>query len=338
MSRELSVGQHREPVLKRAAAWFPADVETVRLVSAGAFSVLLGPKIDRHTDGCSVGCRAPRRAAVPKRLQVAGGASDPGSNARLPDSRAEQCRSRCSRRRCRPEPAEKRRSRSGSINVACPLRGRGRWIDSAKANRSIARQCRRPGRARPAADASARPTAHEDAVPRHPSYGGLPARAAAAGQPQACGTFAPAHGPRSHLSEAAPESGWAGSRDVPLCPLRARDPATEPGSGDRHHLIPLRRGFVGLVAIMDGSSRHVRAWEVAATMGTAFGLAALEQALRRGKPDIFNSGQDCRHVSAQFDERARKSCSSGPRARAGLGLRQHLQRAIVTPHGQVRKG
>jgi putative transposase len=53
--------------------------------------------------------------------------------------------------------------------------------------------------------------------------------------------------------------------------------------------IPMRRGFLYLVAIMDWASRKVLAWRVSNTMEVEFCLEALEEALARfGKPEIFN--------------------------------------------------
>ena len=54
--------------------------------------------------------------------------------------------------------------------------------------------------------------------------------------------------------------------------------------------IPMRRGFLYLVAIMDWATRKVLAWRVSNTMDVEFCLEALEEALARfGKPEIFNS-------------------------------------------------
>ena len=54
--------------------------------------------------------------------------------------------------------------------------------------------------------------------------------------------------------------------------------------------IPMRRGFLYLVAIMDWATRKVLAWRVSHTMDVEFCLAALEEALARfGKPEIFNT-------------------------------------------------
>ena len=56
--------------------------------------------------------------------------------------------------------------------------------------------------------------------------------------------------------------------------------------------IPMRRGFLYLVAIMDWASRKVLAWRLSNTMDTDFCVAALEDAIaRHGRPDIFNTDQ-----------------------------------------------
>src|SRR5207244_12630822 len=56
--------------------------------------------------------------------------------------------------------------------------------------------------------------------------------------------------------------------------------------------IPIGRGFLYLVAIMDWASRAVLAWRLSNTMDVSFCVAALEEALaRHGKPDIFNTDQ-----------------------------------------------
>ena len=56
--------------------------------------------------------------------------------------------------------------------------------------------------------------------------------------------------------------------------------------------IPMARGFVYLVAIVDWFSRKVLAWRVSITMEADFCVEALEEALTRfGKPEIFNTDQ-----------------------------------------------
>ncbi len=65
--------------------------------------------------------------------------------------------------------------------------------------------------------------------------------------------------------------------------------------------IPMRRGFLYLVAIMDWASRKVLAWRLSNTMDTDFCVAALEEAIARyGKPQIFNTDQGSQFTSFAF--------------------------------------
>ena len=58
--------------------------------------------------------------------------------------------------------------------------------------------------------------------------------------------------------------------------------------------IPLQRGFLYLVAIMDLHSRHVLSWKLSNSLDTKFCLEALEMALHGGRrPEIFHSDQGC---------------------------------------------
>ena len=65
--------------------------------------------------------------------------------------------------------------------------------------------------------------------------------------------------------------------------------------------IPMARGFLYLVAIIDWASRAVLAWRLSNTMDTSFCIAALDEALSRyGKPKIFNTDQGAQFTSAAF--------------------------------------
>lgn len=65
--------------------------------------------------------------------------------------------------------------------------------------------------------------------------------------------------------------------------------------------IPMAKGFLYLVAIIDWYSRKVLAWELSNTMDTGFCLEALEAALATyGKPEIFNSDQGSQFTSEAF--------------------------------------
>ena len=65
--------------------------------------------------------------------------------------------------------------------------------------------------------------------------------------------------------------------------------------------IPVRRGFLYLVAIMDWATRHVLAWKLSNTLDAEFCIEALRDALARyGKPAIFNTDQGSQFTSFDF--------------------------------------
>ena len=65
--------------------------------------------------------------------------------------------------------------------------------------------------------------------------------------------------------------------------------------------IPMARGFVYLVAVLDWFSRKVLAWRLSITLETAPCLEALDEAIRRfGKPEIMNSDQGSQFTSIDF--------------------------------------
>jgi putative transposase len=65
--------------------------------------------------------------------------------------------------------------------------------------------------------------------------------------------------------------------------------------------IPMGRGFLYLVAIMDWTSRAVLAWRLSNTLDADFCVRALEEAMARfGRPEIFNSDQGSQFTSTAF--------------------------------------
>ncbi|EKO3671322.1 IS3-like element ISVpa4 family transposase, partial [Vibrio metschnikovii] len=68
--------------------------------------------------------------------------------------------------------------------------------------------------------------------------------------------------------------------------------------------IPMAKGFLYLVAIIDWYSRKVLAWRLSNTMDTSFCIEALEEALKHyGPPDIFNSDQGSQFTSTEFTQK-----------------------------------
>jgi putative transposase len=67
--------------------------------------------------------------------------------------------------------------------------------------------------------------------------------------------------------------------------------------------IPMTRGFMYLVAIMDWHSRKVLTWRLSNSLDSHFCVAALEEALNRfGAPGIFNTDQGAQFTSAAFTD------------------------------------
>lgn len=67
--------------------------------------------------------------------------------------------------------------------------------------------------------------------------------------------------------------------------------------------IPMRKGFLYLVAVMDWASRKVLSWRLSNTMDAEFCVSALKEALAKyGKPDVFNTDQGSQFTSSAFTE------------------------------------
>ncbi len=70
--------------------------------------------------------------------------------------------------------------------------------------------------------------------------------------------------------------------------------------------IPMRRGFMYLVAVIDWYSRYVLAWQLSNTLEGHFCLEALAQALIHGRPQIFNTDQGSQFTAQAFTDRLEK--------------------------------
>jgi len=64
--------------------------------------------------------------------------------------------------------------------------------------------------------------------------------------------------------------------------------------------IPMARGFMYLVVIMDWYSRYVLSWRLSNTLDADFCVDALEEALSKGRPQIFNTDQGSQFTSDAF--------------------------------------
>lgn len=65
--------------------------------------------------------------------------------------------------------------------------------------------------------------------------------------------------------------------------------------------IPMRKGFLYLIAVMDWYSRKVLSWRLSNSMDKGFCIEALEEAIQKyGAPDIFNTDQGSQFTSIDF--------------------------------------
>jgi putative transposase len=67
--------------------------------------------------------------------------------------------------------------------------------------------------------------------------------------------------------------------------------------------VPLAHGFMYLAAIIDWFSRYVLAWRLSNTLDGSFCLEMLEEALSRGRPEVFNTDQGVQFTAAAWTGR-----------------------------------
>jgi putative transposase len=67
--------------------------------------------------------------------------------------------------------------------------------------------------------------------------------------------------------------------------------------------VPMRSGFMYLAAIMDWFSRYVIAWRLSNTLDGSFCVDMLEEALRQGRPEVFNTDQGVQFTAEAFTGR-----------------------------------
>jgi putative transposase len=95
----------------------------------------------------------------------------------------------------------------------------------------------------------------------------------------------------------------AGAKAYPyLLRDRGLTRADEVGSSDITY-VPMRHGFMYLTAVIDWFSRYVLSWRLSNTLEGGFCLAALDEALSRGKPEVFNTDQGSRFTSREYTGR-----------------------------------
>ncbi len=94
--------------------------------------------------------------------------------------------------------------------------------------------------------------------------------------------------------------------------------------------IPMRRGFLYLVAIIDWATRRVLSWRLSNTLTAGFCVEALGEALARfGKPGIFNTDQGSQFTSEDVHPRAAGSSDRDQHGRPRTLPRQRLCRTAM---------
>jgi putative transposase len=67
--------------------------------------------------------------------------------------------------------------------------------------------------------------------------------------------------------------------------------------------VPMRHGYMYLVAVIDWYSRYVLSWRLSNTLDGRFCLEALDEALARGRPEIFNTDQGSQFTAREYTGR-----------------------------------
>jgi putative transposase len=67
--------------------------------------------------------------------------------------------------------------------------------------------------------------------------------------------------------------------------------------------VPMRRGFMYLTAVIDWFSRYVLSWRLSNTLDGGFCLEELDEALARGRPEIFNTDSGSQFTSREYTGR-----------------------------------
>lgn len=116
-----------------------------------------------------------------------------------------------------------------------------------------------------------------------------------------CRLFDAAHAGERPVRETSHHHSRRSCRALSLPGGSQRSHGCGSGLGHGHTYIPLQKGFLYLVAIVDLFSRNVLSWKLSNSLHTEFCLDALEKALGGGrKSEIFHSDQGCQFTSGDF--------------------------------------
>ena len=155
---------------------------------------------------------------------------------------------------------------------------------------------------RPGVDGPDGPSVFEDPLIRLQEDEGLAAATGLSGEPKKGSKADAVDGSGSHLPASQHQQTSAGHRTFPYLLKGVEVNRVDQVWAADITYIPMAKGFLYLVAIMDWHSRHVLAWKLSNTMDTSFCVAALEEALGKGRPEIFNTDQGSQFTSEAFTQ------------------------------------
>ena len=84
--------------------------------------------------------------------------------------------------------------------------------------------------------------------------------------------------------------------------------------------VPMRHGFMYLTAVIDWFSRYVLSWRLSNTLDGEFCLEALDEALSRGRPEIYNTDQGSQFTSREYTGRLKSAGAAVSRDGRGRAL------------------
>ena len=93
--------------------------------------------------------------------------------------------------------------------------------------------------------------------------------------------------------------------------------------------VPMRRGFMYLTAVIDWYSRYVLSWRLSNTLEGRFCLEALDEALSRARPEIFNTDQGSQFTSRGVHRPPGGGWDRGEPGWSGACVGQRVRGAVV---------
>ena len=152
----------------------------------------------------------------------------------------------------------------------------------------------------PGGDEGDGPAVPEYALLRVKTDEGLAGQAGSPGKPEAGPASDADHGTTCHLPASQDGSAGPGHKVYPYLPGGMAITRPDQVWAADITYVPMAKGSLYLVAIMDWYSRCVAAWRLYNTLDADFCVEALEEALSKGTPEISNTGQGSQFTGDGF--------------------------------------